>query len=542
MARILAKAFNCHGSDKGDPCGECNVCKAIDGTGDCLDVVEIDGASHNRVENVRDLIENLRFRPVESRYRIYIVDEVHMLSTAAFNALLKTLEEPPEHAKFILATTEPLKVPETIRSRCQMFDFRRLTADVIGKHIAQICESEKVPVEQGLLDRIARHANGGMRDAMTLLDQLITFGEGTPTVDDFERLTGRLPPELLEEVVRASLAGEVDGVVQAAADALGRGARPADLISQLIELMEGVLVTCAGGEPADRTPEERETLKQLGAAASVDHVMAMLDVLVEATERLKRRHDGRLVVEMALITLARLQQLQPVADVLASGGLAAQPSSAAPQPRVRPASKGTASTGKAAAPKPAPAKAAPAPAAREQNAWGEESAATARSPAPSEPVPAPAPAAPAAPAAQPAAHDASPEPSAPASFRDRFIEALPSRSLRMDMERYGGIGINGDALVIQLPDDGPSPLYDPTSDKQLAKQLAEVGSRIEGRTLHLKLLKKSAGPAASAGSAGGSGGARAGGKASGAGAPASSEGTIGQGIEQQWPGAERVDF
>ena len=230
MARILAKAWNCLKAE-GEPCGACGVCRAIDEGADALDVVEIDGASHNRVENVRELIETLRFRPVEARYRVTIVDEVHMLSTSAFNALLKTLEEPPSHAKFILATTEPLKVPETIRSRCQLIDFRRLAAEEIVARLAAICGQEQVAAPPGLLERIARHAKGGLRDALSLLDQLIAYGDGQPSVADFERLTGRLSPQTLHALLRAALGGDTAAALAAGSEALTRGARPADLWS-----------------------------------------------------------------------------------------------------------------------------------------------------------------------------------------------------------------------------------------------------------------------------------------------------------------------
>ncbi len=523
MARILAKAFNCLDSTDGLPCGACNVCKAIDGAGDCLDVVEIDGASHNKVENVRDLIENLRFRPVEARYRIYIVDEVHMLSTAAFNALLKTLEEPPEHAKFILATTEPLKVPETIRSRCQMFDFRRLTADVIAGHLARICEQEGVAVPDGLLERVARHANGGMRDALTLLDQLITFGEGTPSVEDFERLTGRLPPELLESLVRSALAGSVDEVVRGAGDALGRGARPADLLGQLTDLVEGVLVAAAGGEPADRTPEERAALSELAGATQVDHLVAMLDVLVEAAERLKRRHDGRLVVEMALITWARLAHLQPVADLLA-GAPPPEPRAAPTPTRREPPREDARPAARSAAPTSAPSRDDDAAAAAGWPAEGGGSTSDRRA------KPSGGGRSQAAPPAAPPS-----EPAAPADFRARFLEALPTRSLRLELTRYPRVSVEGDALVLGLPPDGPSPLYDPTSDKALARQLVEVASGIEGRPLSLRV-----------GRGAGGGGPGSGGGGSGGASPAPRAGSGGGGIqkavEDQWPGAERVDF
>src|SRR5262245_20960526 len=312
MARILAKAWNCLKGESGEPCGECAVCRAIDESGSALDVLEIDGASHNKVENVRELIENIRFRPAQARYRVYIVDEVHMLSTSAFNALLKTLEQPPAHAKFILATTEPLKVPETIRSRCQPIDFRRLGADEMAARLAAICRQEGVEVPDDLLPRIARHARGGLRDALSLLDQLIAFGGGQPSLQDFERLTGRLAPELLHGLLASALRGDGAAVLQRCHDAFARGARGQDLVDQLTEILQGLLVTAVGGQPSERTAEERAALAELAGAANVDQVLAMLDVLVECSRRLRQRHDARLVVEMALLTLARVPLLQPV--------------------------------------------------------------------------------------------------------------------------------------------------------------------------------------------------------------------------------------
>src|SRR5262245_56490440 len=452
-ARVRAKAWNCLTAE-GEPCGACAVCRAIDEGADALDVVEIDGASHNRVENVRELIETLRFRPVEARYRVTIVDEVHMLSTSAFNALLKTLEEPPSHAKFILATTEPLKVPETIRSRCQLIDFRRLAADEIAARLAAICAEEKVTAPKGLLERIARHARGGLRDALSLLDQLIAYGDGQPTVADFERLTGRLSPQTLHALLGAALAGDAAATLAAGADALARGARPADLVEQLTELAQGLLVTAAGGQPADRTSEEQAALRQLAKGASVDQLVAMLDVLVEAAARLRQRHDGRLVVELALVTLSRVPLLQDVADVLAGRGGGAP---------ARPAAPSTAAPARSAAP-PAPA---PRPAAAPP-------AATARPAAPPAAAPAPRP--------------------EPGDFNARFIEvaARGSRSLRADLQRYGSIRVEGDELVLQP--SGGAPLFDPR-EPQIRQRLLDAAREVSGRTLGLRVLPPS-GPAA----------------------------------------------
>jgi DNA polymerase-3 subunit gamma/tau len=442
MARILAKAWNCLKGEGASPCGVCGVCRSIDESGDSLDVVEIDGASHNRVENVRELIDKLRFRPVEARYRVTIVDEVHMLSTSAFNALLKTLEEPPAHARFILATTEPLKVPDTIRSRCQQIDFRRLEAETIAARLAGICQRESVPVPEGLLERIARHARGGLRDALSLLDQLITFGQGRPSLADFERLTGRLPPELLAALVRATLAGDTAGALAAADEALGRGARAADLIDQLTDLGQGLLVTAAGGQPADRTAEERAVLAELATGCDVDLLMAMLDVLVEASRRLRQRADGRLVTEMAVVNLARLRRLTELSELLAD---------APPQP---------------------PAPAASAPAARPSRSSSKP------------PPPARAAAtAPAAPAPSPAASD---------DFSARFVAEAGqgSRSLRAELQRYRSIQVQGDELVVQPPTPAA---FDPL-EPELRAKLEAAAQVVAGRPLRLRVAQQPAPP------------------------------------------------
>lgn len=445
MARILAKAFDCLERDDGVPCGSCRICKAIDEAAPCLDVVEIDGASHNKVENVRDLIENLRFRPVEARYRIYVIDEVHMLSTAAFNALLKTLEEPPAHAKFILATTEPLKVPETIRSRCQVFDFRRLSAGQIADRLALICKAEGVPVPEGLLARLARHANGGLRDALSLLDQLITYGEGRPTLADFERLTGRLSPELLARLVGAALEGDGKGAHAACAEALIKGARPADLVEQLTEVLEGLLVTCAGGEPADRTPEERDALAQLAGALDVDRALAMLDVMVEAGRRLRQRADGRLVAEMAVLNLARIHDLQSLADLLADGAAEAGPAPAQAKPpklaqRARPV----------AAPS---RRAASSPSGPERAAQGQAA------------------------------------PPSDTEFREALLAAL-KRSLRTELARSPVLRLDGDDVVLQPTLDVLGGLCDPRRPEVRAALLA-AAQKVMQRELGLRLVAPS---------------------------------------------------
>ncbi|NOX59232.1 MAG: DNA polymerase III subunit gamma/tau [Planctomycetes bacterium] len=187
MARILAKALNCHNSDgpTPNPCSKCESCLRI-ADGSDLDVVEIDAASNTGVDNIRELRSNAAFRPARSRFKVYIIDEVHMLSTGAFNALLKTLEEPPEHVKFILATTETHKVPATIQSRCQRFDFRSISPQDISEQLKKILEQEEIAAEEMVLRRVSRAANGSMRDALSLLDQLLAYGASNLTADVIE--------------------------------------------------------------------------------------------------------------------------------------------------------------------------------------------------------------------------------------------------------------------------------------------------------------------------------------------------------------------
>ncbi len=535
MARILAKSLDCLQGEGAEPCGTCAVCKGIDEGGDCLDVVEIDGASHNKVENVRDLIENLRFRPVEARYRIYIVDEVHMLSTSAFNALLKTLEEPPDHAKFVLCTTEPLKVPETIRSRCQQFDFRRLTAIQIRARLADICEQEAVQVPDEVLAGVARHARGSLRDGLSLLDQLITYGDGQPSFEDLQRLTGWLAPQTLVSIVDASLAGDTAAVLDAADESLGKGARASDLVDQLSEVLEGVLVLAAGGQLHDRTSEEVSALQDLADRTGVDHVVAMLDVLVEATRRLRQRHDPRLVVEMALLTLARLHLLAPVAEALA--GRSASPPAPAPAP---------APAAKAKAP-PAARPRASAPAARgPAKAPSASPAAPTPTPAPA-PAPAPAPETKAAPRGSPAPAVAPPD-----DFAARLIAAVgkSSRSLRMELSKYSEIRLDGDTVVLVPSNAAPGGLFAVDSE-EFHSRIREAAAEVSGRRVEVRL---EAGGAAKGGGAAAPSGHTVGGGPKGTGTPpaaptdsapstrAPGKGGVDDDIRDAWPGAERVDM
>jgi DNA polymerase-3 subunit gamma/tau len=204
MARILAKALNCAKGPTATPCLSCPSCQEI-GRGSSFDVLEIDGASSNSVDDVREMRETIRTAPASGRYRVYIIDEVHMLSTAAFNALLKTLEEPPGHVIFIFATTESHKIPQTILSRCQHFTFRRISRAEIMDNLKRVAEAEKITVDERSLSALARASDGSMRDALSLLDQAVSFGGKRVTGDDLMVLLGSVPRELLRGVVGAVL-------------------------------------------------------------------------------------------------------------------------------------------------------------------------------------------------------------------------------------------------------------------------------------------------------------------------------------------------
>src|SRR4051794_22961748 len=235
-ARILAKALNCEASDKPtpQPCGKCDSCVAI-ARGDDIDVIEIDAASNTGVDNVRDIIGNSQYRPAVSRFKVYIIDEVHMLSKSAFNALLKTLEEPPGHVKFILATTEPEKVLPTILSRCQRYDFRNIPTREIAAHLKEICKREKIKADDDALLLVAKAGAGSMRDALSLLDRLLSVGEKALTADTIEQMLGLPKTQLLYDLAAAIGAGDVKAVLKQADAMVQSGLSVDGLIAALTD-------------------------------------------------------------------------------------------------------------------------------------------------------------------------------------------------------------------------------------------------------------------------------------------------------------------
>ena len=305
-AKILAKSLNCEKGPTPEPCGTCTNCRKIaDGTS--LDVFEIDAASNRGIDEMRDLREKVKFTPAEGRYKIYIIDEVHMLTTEAFNALLKTLEEPPAHVVFILATTEPHKVPATIQSRCQRFDFRRITVEEIVGRLAHVAQEMKIPCDEEALHLIALQADGGMRDALSLLDQCSSLSEDGVTaerVGEILGLVGHAPIYRLTKAIAEKAKGEIFDTV---ADLLADGKEAMQVLAELVLHLRSLMLYQAAGEVAglDLYGDRREALEEQKGSFSQEQLMQMIGRLHGAMAELRWTPQPRITLEVALLSLCR---------------------------------------------------------------------------------------------------------------------------------------------------------------------------------------------------------------------------------------------
>jgi len=319
MARILAEALNCEKGPTAEPCGKCDICTSIH-RGEDVDVLEIDGASNTGVDDVRTLRENAYYRPARARYKIYYIDEVHMLSTNAFNALLKILEEPPEHVLFLFSTTNPEKLPATILSRCQRFDFRAVPTERIAEHLANICKQEKVKADAEALLAIAREGRGSVRDALTLLDQAIAVGGGKVTIDAVRDSVGAVSGDQMLALLAACADGDAGAALRKFADLLAGGADVLALLDQCIRLVRDLLVVKTCGADVELVDVFGPDPKALAAEAkklSVPALVAAMGYLVEARSRARWAADGRPVAELAVVRLASLAEMEPLPEVLA---------------------------------------------------------------------------------------------------------------------------------------------------------------------------------------------------------------------------------
>ncbi len=340
-ARIIAKALNCVGPDgKGgptmDPCGVCANCVAI--TEDRhVDVVEMDAASRTGINDIRELIEGVRYRPVSARYKVYIIDEVHMLSTAAFNGLLKTLEEPPPHVKFVFATTEIRKVPVTVLSRCQRFDLRRVPVEALTAHFARVAESEKVEIAPEALRLIATAADGSVRDGLSLLDQAIAHGGGVVDAAQVRDMLGLADRGLIFELFDQVMRGDAPAALKTLGGMYDSGADPVVVLQDMLELAHWLTRLKVVPESAEGAPElERTRGRDMAGKLAMAHLTRAWQMLLKGLQETQHAHSPIRAAEMALIRLCYAADLPTPADALKAlqdgGGAPPPPRPSAPPP------------------------------------------------------------------------------------------------------------------------------------------------------------------------------------------------------------------
>ena len=349
MARVLAKALNCEQQDDVEPCGECVHCTAIT-AGNHPDILEIDGASNRGVEDIEELRENIRFSPSMGRTKVYIIDEVHMLTPHAFNALLKTLEEPPAHSTFVLATTEIHKVPETILSRCQRFQLRRIPATVVIDRLRQVLDTEggvefaSDQERERVLYHIARAANGGLRDALVALDQIIAFAGEALRADEVEDLLGVVDLEALHGLAAGIWDADLHTVVTTIGTLIENGREPGLILRELVALIRHALVVkvAGGGQLVDLPADVVQRLENSIQDVSLDRLMLVIEVLLEAEQRMRYSPEGRLVLEVGSLKAAKIGETVAITEVLAMLEEGGGPSTAPPSGRRRSASRASA--------------------------------------------------------------------------------------------------------------------------------------------------------------------------------------------------------
>jgi DNA polymerase-3 subunit gamma/tau len=339
-ARLIAKALNCIGPDgQGGPtitpCNVCEPCRAIS-EGRHIDVIEMDAASHTGVEDIREIIDAVRYASVSARYKIYIIDEVHMLSKNAFNALLKTLEEPPEHVKFFLATTEVNKVPVTVLSRCQRFDLRRIPAEKLADHFSEVSKAEDVEVESEALGMIARAAEGSARDGLSILDQAIAHGAGTVTAEQVRDMLGLADRGRIRRLLQLILTGDAAAALAELDEAHELGIDPAQLLRGLMESLHSATRAKAGAQAdALQSAEERDSAAEMAQALSWGAIHRLWQMLLKGLQDVDIAPDPREAAEMALLRLIHAADMPDPASVLQrlSGDGPPAQSSGGPSPK-----------------------------------------------------------------------------------------------------------------------------------------------------------------------------------------------------------------
>lgn len=332
VAKILARTVNCENPTEDGPCGECRSCRAI-AAGASMNVIEIDAASNNGVDNIREIVEEVSYSPAEGKYKVYIIDEVHMLSIGAFNALLKTLEEPPSYVIFILATTEVHKLPVTILSRCQRYDFKRITIDTIAARMQELVQAEGVEVEDKALRYIAKTADGSMRDALSLLDQCIAFHlDKVLTYDKALDVLGAVDTEVFSRLLRNVLDRDVTGCVQLLEEIVMQGRELTQFVTDFTWYLRNLMLVQASDnleDVIDMSTDNLKRLKEESEMADMDRIVRYIRIFSELSGQIRYASQKRILVEIALIKLCKpemevnqeavLDRLRQVEDKLAQG-------------------------------------------------------------------------------------------------------------------------------------------------------------------------------------------------------------------------------
>ena len=319
VAKILARAVNCEDPQDGNACGRCAACRAI-ASGSSMNVVEIDAASNNGVDNVREIREEVQYSPAQGKYRVYIIDEVHMLSQGAFNALLKTLEEPPSYVIFILATTEPNRIPVTVLSRCQRYDFKRISTDTLRDRIRELADREGISADEEALSYIARKADGGMRDAISLLDQCAAFYmEETLTYEKVLAVLGAVDNEQLSRMARSCFAGDVPGLLAEIDKVVAEGKDLSVYVQDLIWYLRNLLLVStsgAGAEQLDISYEDLDRLKEERNMTDPNGIMRMIRILSETFNRMRNAANKRVLLEIAVMKIAAPETEEDISAAL----------------------------------------------------------------------------------------------------------------------------------------------------------------------------------------------------------------------------------
>ncbi len=340
VARILAKSLNCERGVSSRPCGECSACREID-EGRFVDLIEVDAASRTRVEDTRELLENVQYAPTRGRYKVYLIDEVHMLSNHSFNALLKTLEEPPPHVKFLLATTDPQRLPITILSRCLQFNLKRLPVELIRGHLSRIMGEEGIEAELTALTEVARAADGSMRDALSLLDQAIAYGGGRLTAVEVRDMLGTIDRDRVVALLRALAAGDGTRLLAESAALAEQAPDYGGVLNELTGMLHRIALAKALPGAVDEAMDDREAVLELAGSLSPEDVQLYYQIGITGRRDLPLAPEPRAGFEMVLLRMLAFRPVEPgesaAAPVNAGGAVKA---TAAPEPRVAAPSTG----------------------------------------------------------------------------------------------------------------------------------------------------------------------------------------------------------